>query len=266
MNLEQLTKHQIILLTLLVSFVTSIATGIVTVSLMNQAPPSVSHTINEIVQRTVETITAPAAAGGAPTTNTVVVQDDSLVAQSIATMQKSIVRIVAKGSDTLIARGVIVSASGTVLSDKTSLDASGASLFEAILPDDSRLPLTVAPGAASSSIAVAQIALGTSTEVLVPASLAVQSKLALGQSVVRIGGVGPDTVDEGVIATLPSETPGDTDPVIQTTVSSMVPGSLVMTIFGQIIGITTGDSQGMGNDFYSLVSLPAVAPTPAPHS
>ena len=36
--MENLTKPQIILLTLLVSFVTSIATGIVTVALMNQAP------------------------------------------------------------------------------------------------------------------------------------------------------------------------------------------------------------------------------------
>ena len=34
MNMEELSKSQIVLLTLLVSFVTSIATGIVTVSLM----------------------------------------------------------------------------------------------------------------------------------------------------------------------------------------------------------------------------------------
>ena len=34
MDLEKLTKHQTVLLTLLVSFVTSIATGIVTVGLL----------------------------------------------------------------------------------------------------------------------------------------------------------------------------------------------------------------------------------------
>lgn len=56
MNLEELTKSQIILLTLFVSFVTSIATGIVTVTLVNQAPTDVVRTINTQVERVVEKI------------------------------------------------------------------------------------------------------------------------------------------------------------------------------------------------------------------
>ena len=46
-----------IMLVLLVSFVTSIATGIVTVTLVNQAPPPITSTINRVVEKTVETIT-----------------------------------------------------------------------------------------------------------------------------------------------------------------------------------------------------------------
>ena len=51
-----LDNKQIILLTLLVSFVTSIATGIVTVTLLEQVPKGVTQTINRVVEKTVETI------------------------------------------------------------------------------------------------------------------------------------------------------------------------------------------------------------------
>src|SRR3989344_1133802 len=57
MEIEQLTKSQLLLLALLVSFVTSIATGIVTVTLVNQAPTDVIRTINREVQTVVEKVT-----------------------------------------------------------------------------------------------------------------------------------------------------------------------------------------------------------------
>ena len=65
MDMEELSKSQIILLTLLVSFVTSIATGIVTVSLMNQAPPAIAQTVNRIIERKdFEALAMIARAGG----------------------------------------------------------------------------------------------------------------------------------------------------------------------------------------------------------
>ena len=51
--MESLTKTQIVLLVLLVSFVTSLATGIVTVTLVNQAPQPVTHTISKVVEKLV---------------------------------------------------------------------------------------------------------------------------------------------------------------------------------------------------------------------
>src|SRR6185295_199578 len=120
MDLEKLTKHQIVLLALLVSLVTSIVTGIVSVSLMDQAPASVTRTINQIVEHTVEKVVPTTQGAATITEKTVVVKDDDLAAQSIASVRKSIIRIVAKGSDQLVARGVITNAKGAAITDQAA--------------------------------------------------------------------------------------------------------------------------------------------------
>ncbi len=263
MDLEQLTKHQIVLLTLLVSFVTSIATGIVTVSLLSQAPPGVTRTINQIVERTVQEVTPPTQ-GATPVTTvkTVVVQNDDLVAQSIATMQKSIIYIVAKGGTDLIARGIIIDNKGTALTDSAAVIDSPATSFEALLEDGERLAVTIPSGQSTTTpILTIDVAVGTSTG-FIPAALADQSQLGLGQSVVRIGGVGNDVVGEGVIASLPNPKSG----VIQTTVSSETPGSIVMTLFGEAIGITTSDSLLSGDEYYTLLPQTSTTTTPETNS
>ncbi len=54
--MKDLNKSQLILLALLISFVTSIATGIAAVTLMQQAPASITTPINRIITQTVEKI------------------------------------------------------------------------------------------------------------------------------------------------------------------------------------------------------------------
>lgn len=260
MDIEKLTKHQIVLLTLLVSFVTSIATGIVTVSLMNQAPPEVSRTINQIVEHTIEKV-VPAAVpaviqrqGAAVVTKetTVVVKDDDLAAQSIAKAQKSVVRLVSLNDpDTLVARGIVVDAkTGSVLSDRGSLESMGTVNFQAILSDGSRVPAVMRVPAGTTSLAVLDLKLAsTSGGVIASVTIADPLKLHLGQSVIRIGGVGQDTVGTGVIAKLPDSRRD----LIEASVVSTTPGSLLISVFGEAVGIVTTDSQLQGSDFYTLL-------------
>ena len=80
--MEGLTKQQIVLVALLISFVTSIATGIVTVALMDQAPPGVTQTINRVVERTIEKVVPTPSqnqSAAVVTKETIVVKEDDLV-------------------------------------------------------------------------------------------------------------------------------------------------------------------------------------------
>ncbi|MEI7720004.1 MAG: S1C family serine protease [bacterium] len=262
MDIENLTKHQIVLLTLLVSFMTSIATGIVTVALMSHAPPVISRTINQIVEHTIQTVASSTQGTTVvQTQKTVVVKDDDLIAQSIAALQKSIIRITVKGGQDLVARGVFIDAKGVALTDRASLDATGVTAFDAILPSGERVPLVMRDPMGTSTLALVDVRVGTSTG-LASAPLADRSKLRLGQTVLRIGGTGVDTVAVGVIATLPSS--GTYAKTIDASVGSSVPGAILATLFGEVVGMTTSSSLDSGGSAtYTFVSLPQVAAAPA---
>ena len=257
MDLEKLNKHQIILLTLLVSFMTSIATGIVTVSLIGPAPPGVTRTINQIVERTVEKVVPVVSQGAATVTTekTVVVKEGDLIAQSIASAEKGIIRITARGGELLIARGIIIDNGGTALTDRGTLVSSGFEVFDAILFSGERVPLTIRPaGATTTSIAIVDVAVGTSTG-FAPATLADISKLQLGQSIIRIGGKGIDTIGVGVVASLPLRHGEGVSDTIEASISSATPGSVLLTLFGEVIGIATSDSIFLDPNFYSISAL-----------
>jgi hypothetical protein len=59
MDIEDLSKAQLLLLTVMVNFVVSIATGVLTVSLLDQAPLPVSQGVDHIVEKTIQTIATP---------------------------------------------------------------------------------------------------------------------------------------------------------------------------------------------------------------
>jgi len=261
MDIEHLTKHQIVLLAFLVGFVTSIATGIVTVSLMDQAPPSITRTINQIVERTVEKVVpaaVPASQGAAAATTviketTVVVKNDDLIAQSISSVQKGIVRIISLNDrSVLVARGVVVDANGIVLSDRGSLEPLGTINFEAILPGGEHVAAVMRIPVGTSTIAVLDLQMASSSGKVAVVPIAQADKLQLGGSVIRIGGSGSDTVGTGVIAKLPDSHSG----LVQATVVSTTPGSIIINSFGELIGITTSDSSAWGADFYTLATSP----------
>lgn len=95
MDVEDLTKSQLILLTLLVSFVTSMATGIVTVTLVNSAPEGISRTITHVVERTVEEVVPKTITQTATVVKEVpvVVTEEELVVKAIDKVSPAVVTI-----------------------------------------------------------------------------------------------------------------------------------------------------------------------------
>ena len=110
------------MLALLLSFVTSIATGITTVTLMQQAPASVTVPINRIIRQTVEKIVP----GSTSTPQTVVVKEEDLVVDAIAKNQASVFSVskesldeTGKTTEVSAGRGLIISNDGYVAVDST---------------------------------------------------------------------------------------------------------------------------------------------------
>lgn len=92
--MNELTKTQIVLLVLLVSFVTSLVTGIVTVTLVNQAPAPVTQTINKVIERTIETVT-PGSSQTAATAAPVIVTQENLIVKIVNRVSPAVVSVVA---------------------------------------------------------------------------------------------------------------------------------------------------------------------------
>src|SRR3990167_6260150 len=115
--MEDLTKHQLILIVLLVTFVTSIATGIITFTLLSEAPVEVTQTINRVVEKTIErVVTEP----GKPdkVVTTVVVNEEDRVLEAISKNEKSIVRLKtvgADGTEVVSGLGLVVSLDGVIV-------------------------------------------------------------------------------------------------------------------------------------------------------
>lgn len=129
MDIKDLNKSQLLLLAVLLSFVTSIATGITTVTLMQQAPTSFTAPVNRVIKQTVEKIQQ---VEGKTVTQTVIVKEEDLVVDAIAKNQSSVFAVstefVGLDGNTVevsVGKGFVVSADGVVVVDGTSVMDKG---------------------------------------------------------------------------------------------------------------------------------------------
>lgn len=130
--MEELNNRQMVLLTSFVSFVVSIATGIITVAMLQEAPPTLTQTVNRVVEHTIERVvtgtSTPVSTPGSTITNitkeTIFAKEDDLVVSAVEKNQPRVVQIF-KGEYATSSQpqtiGFIVSRDGLIATEPKSL-------------------------------------------------------------------------------------------------------------------------------------------------
>ncbi|MCR4306576.1 MAG: S1C family serine protease [Candidatus Yonathbacteria bacterium] len=215
MELEKLTKTQIVLLTLFVSFITSIATGITTVTLMDQAPPGITNTISKVVQTTIERV-VPDKTQGATAVKTVVVKEEDLIANAVENNKQSHVYLSLSVTEkkkegeqedvlkegAFVAEGFIVSGDGLIVAD-SALVADKESLV-ATLSDGTIVPVQVAIRDEAKGIVL--LTLLRSEKEITHVNLVNSDNVKLGEVVVTLGGTDNLRILTGIISRLDMKT------------------------------------------------------------
>ncbi len=231
MDIKDLNKPQLILLAILLSFVTSIATGIVTVTLMQQAPVSVTAPINRVIQQTVEKIQQ---VEGKTVTQTVVVKEEDLVVDAIAKNKSAVFNIIKEGYDfngnfgeLPDGQGFVINKDGVIATDALNVVNGGTYFVK-----NSSGKFNAEFISSDTTLGVAFLKIGDPVDATSKVSFTLPimgdlSKMKAGQKILVIGNVISSFIYDG-----------DKDIKISSNKSN--PGAMVLNLDGEAIGMVLG--------------------------
>jgi S1-C subfamily serine protease len=245
MDIKDLNKPQLILLAVLLSFVTSIATGITTVTLMQQAPASFIAPVNRIIQQTVEKIQQ---VEGKTTVQTVVVKEEDLVVDAIAKNQSALFTITKEvqnadftTSEVSAGRGFAISTDGIVVSDALLIPDKGVYYVK----NDSgkfKADFVFTDKAGFSFLKIGAAVNGTDKLIFIIPAFGDLSKMKIGQQVLVVGNTVTSSIFEGL----------NTNKSMDLNVSKSNAGGLVLNLDGEALGVA------LSSDTISFASIKAI--------
>lgn len=260
--MEDLNKNQIILLTLFVSFVTSIATGIVTVTLLDQAPQGVTRTINRVVERTVERV-VPDERGVSTVVKEVpvIVTEEELIVKAINTASPAIFRLAKKTSRDEI----------EILGSAAYVRTGGYFVTESTLANDFREEDYLVVNEAGQEFPVVEVARGSKSLLIKvdeqglpdfnlahasekPLSLSSED-FNVGQTVIGVGATsaGSHTVSVSIISSLSGLNSATTTLITTNAATAEDIGGPLLAIGGEAIGINV--APGMAVSIREVIGL-----------
>lgn len=238
--MDDLNNSQIILLAILVSFVTSVATGVTTVSLMQEAPVNVTQTINRVVERTVERVIP-----GTPVVKEVskVISVDDLVVEAVRKASPAVVALYStQGTSTQ--PGFFVSGNYLI-----TLDAGVHSDTGFILKDKkgASIPLKFLKADEKNKIAVYSPLLAAGTTLDAGSITYAGGESSPGQTSIALStdSSGDRVLSVGIITNISGST--TTDQTIRSNaISASSLGGPLVDIHGALIGIAVAERTALG--------------------
>ncbi len=261
--MEELNNHQMILLTMFVSFVVSIATGIITVAMLQVAPETLTQTVNRVVEHTIERVvtgssTPEKSTPGSTVTNvtkeTVYAKEDDLVITAVEKNQPRVVQIFSGASSTApLTIGFVVSRDGLIATEPKSLLGDGvAKESYTVTVAGKNYSAAPVPGQESSNLPVyfLKIANLATSDTLDSVTYGRTENPKLAQTVVVLGGSDGTGVFKTTLSRLRfNKTNSTTTPVQYLVGIETLPripeqnaGGLVVNLDGQVVGIVIPDS------------------------
>jgi len=242
-----LNTQQIILLCLLVSFVTSIATGITVISLMQQSPEPVTQTINRVIERTVETVTQQPIEdikniitqnNTTPSKEvvTVVVNQEDQSINAVAKNENSIARIsLNTKNQEFVTLGLVLNQAGDILVDKRMVDRR--STYGAYI-NSKKFLVKYVSGSETTDFVTLRIQGEENPNDFIPVTLGDSSTVKLAQSVISLSGSQQTSIAIGEVESFGKNAEGGLTS-IDTSVNpqNVLNGSVLLNLQGSIIGI-----------------------------
>ena len=267
MDIDNLTKVQMVLLVLLVSFVTSFVTGIVTVALIEQAPPPITQTIQKVVERVKE---LPMQAKIAPESSnktgevsgkTIVITQEEQIIKIVTEHSPAVVSIVATGTSPILSgTGFFVSKDGFLLTSHNIVEDDEA-VYSIVLEDGRSSPARVVVSDPAHDLVILKV--DGSIFSYVP--LGDSDQLKIGQTVVAISNEPEDsrkTISVGIISGFKLNIvvsglelePEESYQVIETNAAANHGnlGGPLLDIAGNAIGINVRMKDGAENNGFAL--------------
>ncbi len=245
--MNELNKNQLILLVLLVSFVTSIGTGIITTTLLQEAPAGVTQIINRVVERTIEQVTPAKIGEPRPKEKqvTVVVKEEDQVIGAIAKNAKSIVRIkdnaLVDGVSPFYGMGMLVDKGGLVVSGKRD-NANTATSYSATFADGTVYTMKYLGPDDANGISFFKILLESNRTISAEPAAFSGAAPQLGQSAITLDGIEKNSVSIGRITSISDPQANGKDIGIIDTdigVKAKTIGGPLLNLSGEIIGLRT---------------------------